>query len=123
MEKYVIKSAPYPFTCPVYGVTVKKGESCVDQEGALFSMKILEERKLVPVGKTPSACGHSPLKGEKLPDRRVYPVDQVKFENVMMRLELEQIAENPEGKAAKKIIAKYRRKMKAREERFLSRQN
>jgi hypothetical protein len=125
MPDYTIKPAPYSFNCPIYGDSVKKGENCVDEEGALFCMRILEERNLVPVKKTPSACGHSPSKGGENPGRNGNPFGRgsVRWENLMMRLELETIAENPESKAAKKIIAKYRRKMKAREERYLSAQN
>ncbi len=112
MADYIIKPAPYSFTCPIYGVTVKAGEECVEEEGALFCIKILEERNLVPVPSTP-------LRNHKNPFGR----GSVSWENQMMRMELETIAENPDSQAAKEIIAKYRRKMKAREERFLSNQN
>jgi hypothetical protein len=112
MPDYIIKPAPYSFTCPLYGDQVKKGENCVEENGALFCIKILEERKLVPVKK------HS-LPGDGNPFGR----GSVRWENLMMRLELETIAADPDGGDAKKIITKYRRKMKAREERYLSTQN
>lgn len=111
MADYIIKPAPYTFTCPIYGLTVKQGEECVEEDGALFCMSILEERKLVPLAS---------LSKRK---RNLFAPGTVRWDNLMMRMELETIAENPEGAAAKKIIAKYRRKMKAREERYLSSQN
>ena len=49
--------------------------------------------------------------------------DKLRRDNLFMRLHLEVIAENPESKAAKKIIARYRRLMLAREERLKEIQN
>lgn len=113
MANYIIKPAPYSFTCPIYGEPVKKGENCVDEEGGLFCMKILEEKNLVPVR------AQRPRNNQGNPFGR----GSVRWENLVMRIELETIAEDPDGKAAKKIIAKYRKKMKIREERYLSTQN
>jgi len=49
--------------------------------------------------------------------------DKLRRDNLFMRLHLEVIAGNPESKAAKKIIARYRRIMIAREERLKEIQN
>ncbi len=114
MEKYSIKIATYPFSCPICGSAVKKGENYVDNEGAMFCMCVVGEKPpVVPPG------------GGQVSARKLTPLtlERMKWDNLMMRLELETIAENPEGEVAKKIIARYRRRMKAREERYLSKQN
>ena len=49
--------------------------------------------------------------------------NKLRRDNLFMRLHLEVIAGNPESKAAKKIIARYRRIMIAREERLKEIQN
>jgi hypothetical protein len=108
-NNYIIKSAPYSFSCPIYGDTVKQGDDCVEQEGALFCMKILEERKLGPVNPHPQL--------------KTIRRNSVSWDNLQMRLELETIAMDPDGEDARKILDKYRRKIKAREERFIAPQN
>lgn len=113
MATYEIKPAPYTFNCPVYGDLVKKGENYAELEGEKYSMKILEEKKLVPV---------SPSTGERK-EKNPFGRGSVAWENLHMRIELEIIAENPDSISAKKIIEKYRRRMKARKERLLSAQN
>jgi hypothetical protein len=107
MESYIVKPAPYSFICPIYGDTVKRGENCVEENDALFCMKILSERNLTPVAKS---------------NMRFRP-GTVRWDNLMMRLELETIAMDPDGDAAKKILDKYRRRMKARQERYTAQQN
>lgn len=112
MENYIVKPAMLPFTCPIYGERVKKGENCVEYEGGLFCMKLLEEKNLTPV------------KSKLLP----YPLSKraktsIEFQNLLMRQELLMIAENPEGNTAKKIIARYRRILLAGKEVRLAREN
>jgi len=45
------------------------------------------------------------------------------WENLKMRLEFEVLIDHPEGKAAKKILARYRRKRDIRDEASLATQN
>jgi hypothetical protein len=45
------------------------------------------------------------------------------WENLKLRLDTEVVAENPEGKAAKKIIASWRRRKDRRNEMRLAAQN
>jgi hypothetical protein len=47
----------------------------------------------------------------------------LRIQNLHMRLDFEVLIDFPEGKAAKKILDRYRRMRKAREENLLSIQN
>lgn len=67
------------------------------------------------------------------PARKLIPLSRIKklealvrhleLQNLKMRLDLEVLSSFPEGEAAKKILNKYIRKRKIREERFLSIKN
>ena len=50
-------------------------------------------------------------------------IHHLRFENLKMRLEIEQLTYNPDSGASKKIIAKYRRKREIRNELYKSMQN
>jgi hypothetical protein len=118
MENYIVKPAMFPFTCPIYGERVKKGENCVEYEGGLFCMKLLEEKNLTPVKSRSLASTLHP--STPLGKRAQTSIE---FQNLLMRHELLMIAENPEGNAAKKIIARYRRILMAGKEVRLTREN
>ena len=49
--------------------------------------------------------------------------DKLRFDNLRMRMHLEILSKNIDSLAAKKILAIYRRKILAREERYLESQN
>ena len=50
-------------------------------------------------------------------------IEHLRKENLRLKLEMNIIANHPNGKAAKKIIEKYRKLMKARNERYVAIQN
>jgi hypothetical protein len=120
--EYSIKQATYPFSCPLCGCLVRKGENYAEQDGMMFCMCVLEGRKLTPIQAPPCPSGVPPKGGNNRHGMRSH-LERMKFDNLHMRFELEMIARDPESGAAKKIIAKYRRQIKASEERFLSTQN
>ena len=113
---YSVKQATYPFSCPRCGSQVNKGKNYVDDNGVATCMCVLG-------GELPSSPSATSLDVQRRLLRIPFKRESLEFENLRMRLELEQIAENPEGRAAKKIIAKYRMKMEARKEQRLSKQN
>lgn len=44
---YTIRIAHYPFTCPVTGIKIRKGDQYADMDGMALSLKaVLPERRL-----------------------------------------------------------------------------
>jgi hypothetical protein len=112
MEKrnYTLKKAAYSFGCPVCGTRVNRGDNYIDEDGVATCLCTLPSRRLKPLRDIIDADTEKALK-------------HLRLENLKMRLDFEVIIDHPNGKAAKKILDKYRRLRKVREEKFLSVQN
>lgn len=51
-ENYSIRVAHYPFTCPITGILVRRGDEYVEREGVALSLKAgLPARRLRPLMK------------------------------------------------------------------------
>lgn len=109
--KYVLKVAVMPFYCGICGEFVKIGETYAESNGKKSCLCVMPARKLKPL---------SPTQSEQKEDKAMM---HLRVENLKMRIELETLSMHPDGKAAKKIIAKYIRKRKIRNELYLSTQN
>jgi hypothetical protein len=112
----VIKVATAPFWCPKCGTLVRTGENYIEDGGRKLCMCALPDRKLK------SLRSNCKVQSFQCPARIEYEkvAKHLRIENIKMRYDLEIISENPDGTAAKKIIARYR---KIRNEQNLSVQN
>jgi len=103
-----IKTASYPFSCPLCGTRVKIGDSYVEDEGVATCPCVLPTRKLIPLAII-----------KELEDK----VRKLELSNLHMKLDLDVLCSFPEGTAAKKISEKYRRIGETRSMLHISNQN
>lgn len=118
---FEIKQARYDFQCGICGTMIKKGENyTVDKDGDEICTHINEATGTRQKAKgNPKKITNMVL--EELKKEKA--MDHLRKQNLMMRLELEEIAARPDGRAAKKIINKYRRIKRERDERLTAIQN
>jgi hypothetical protein len=110
-----IKVATIDFWCAKCGTQVRVGENYIDDNGKKLCMCALPERRLKATGARRPAVVKE-IENEKA-------MDHLRIQNIKMRLDLEVLIENPTGNAAKKIIARYKRLRKIRNEQYLSNLN
>lgn len=115
-KDYSIKPAHYAFSCPVCGTNVKQGENCIDNDGVLTCVCVLPARKLVPVVRDIDRLIFKIAELEKA-------LKHLRIANLKMRSDFEVLIDHPQGKAANKIIGKYKRLRTIRDEKYLSVQN
>jgi hypothetical protein len=104
----IIKTASYAFSCPLCGMKVKVGDSCIEEEGVLTCPCVMPARKLIPM--------------TRIKEMQAY-IDKLEFRNLKLRLEIEILTTYPHGVAAKKIIRKYTLRRKQLQEIELTRKN
>jgi hypothetical protein len=112
---FIIKIAVIPFRCPKCGTPIKVGENYIENGERKLCIGELPARRLVATG------NRRPISKDELETNEA--INHLRVQNLKMRLELEVISEDPDGEAAKKIIAKYRKLRKIRNEQFISNQN
>jgi hypothetical protein len=107
-ENCTIKTAGTGFKCPACGKQVKPGDNYLDQDGVKTCLCAMPVRKLIPLSRI--------QKLESL-------VRYLEIQNLRMKLDLEVLSSFPDGAAAKKILNKYIRRRKIREEQALGIKN
>jgi hypothetical protein len=116
-NNFEIKTAIYPFSCPVCNTKVKSGDSYVEDNGVATCLCVLPARNLVPMNNARLAEAEQKIK--ELEKSNTY----LRTQNIKMRIDFEVLIDHPQGKAAKKILEKYRRLRTIRNERYISTQN
>jgi hypothetical protein len=109
--------AHYSFSCPLCGTKVKKGDAYIDEDGISLCPCALPSRTLTPINPEYSKIFAQERAGyEKA-------LKKLRMENLMMRIDFEVLISNPTGKEASKILDKYSRLRKRRNERIISVKN
>ena len=111
-KEYDLLTAAYDFSCPVCGTYVRRGDNYVMSDGVATCLCVMPVRNLKPLNP----------EGTDVPELQK-ALKHLRIQNLKMRLDFEVLIDHPEGKAAKKILAKYRRMRTVRNERLLSTQN
>jgi hypothetical protein len=114
-KNYNLKVACYQFSCPVCGTQVKPGDNYIEDDGIATCLCVMPERKLVPL----DPAAELNIKVARLEKA----LKHLRLQNLKMRLDFEVLIDHPDGPAARKILGRYRRMRKIREESSLSTQN